>query len=177
MSRPVLSAHAHRDARQARLTPAEWVWTYNGLALAPVFTAAVLALGWIAERTASPLPTLLLVWVAVWGILLAVRTLDGPARVARREQAVLTRPLRDGRHVWAVPDGDRVRVYRIAEEPTRIPGAWPLVLGHRAHVADAREFDVDDESEDAHRFAAEAERQALPQPGARGLARVLNERR
>jgi hypothetical protein len=174
VSRPLARADVEQDALDARLTAAEWVWVHNGVALLPVFAAAVLVLG----STSSAILTVALAWVAVWGIVLLVRTLDPNRRRRRREQAVLSRPLRDGRHVWAVPDGERVRVYRVVEQRSRLPHVWPLVHGHRPQgVAEGLEFDAEREAEEAHRWADEAERRALPHPGARGLARVINERR
>jgi len=177
VAHPVSRDDAVQDALRARLTPAEWAWVHHGVALAPVFALAIVLLGLVAEATASALPSLALAWVAVAGIVLLVGTLDGRARRARRTQAVLTRPLREGRHVWAVPDGDRVRVYRVAEERRLVPHVWPLALGHRARVVEGREFHAEREAEEAHRFADEAERAALAGPGARGLVRVLNDPR
>jgi hypothetical protein len=178
VSTPVSSGHLDQDALDARLTPAEWAWVHNGVALLPAFAVAIVALGWLADRVTSPLPTLAVAWVAVWALVLLLRTLDPDRRRDRRMQAVLSRPLREGRHVWAVPDGERVRVYRVVEERRRMPHLWPVVLGHRVRmVAEGREFDADLEAEAAHRWADEAQRRALPQPAARGLARVINERR
>ena len=164
------------DARSQRLTPAEWAWTYNGVALAPAYLLAVVALAWLADRVDSALPTLAFVWVAVFGALHLVLTLTTTAARERRERAVLTRPLREGRHVWAVPDGDRVRVYRLAEGRSWVPHVWPVAVGHAPRVVEGREFDAEGEAKEAHRFADDAERAALG-TGARGLARVLNEPR
>jgi hypothetical protein len=176
VSRPLGGEEALRDARRERLTPAEWAWTYNGVALAPAYLLAVVALGWLADRVDSALPTLAFVWLAVLAALHLVLTLTTTAARRRRERAVLTRPLREGRHVWAVPDGERVRVYRLAEGRRWVPHAWPLALGYAPRVVEGREFDAEREAEEAHRWAADAERAAL-RPGGRGLARVLNDPR
>ena len=166
------------DLAREPLTPAERFWVYNAWVCLPLY-AGLAAIGAVLagpEGRSEPWsPWAYLVVIAVW---CAVVHLYGwwlsSLRGARRAEAVLSRPLREGRHVWAVAEGDRVRVWRVEPRPTRVPHLWPLALGVRGEVLEGREFAADEEADAAHEYAAELEHLARRQPGATALARAIN---
>ncbi len=135
-----------REARTEPLTWPERVWVYNVFALLPLYAAGIASSAVVAGANVwrsdsfSPWVTLTIVLVVVAVLHLWSWFLE-TALIGRRSKAVLSRPLRQGRHAWAVPSGDRVRVYAIEHERTVVPpclaararGArvccrWPRVL-------------------------------------------------
>jgi hypothetical protein len=169
-----------REARSAALTWPERLWVYNVFMLLPVYAAAALSAadlvgpgGW-KDATPSPWATVTVV-VIVAAMLHLWNWVMETVLMGRRSKAVLSRPLRHGRHSWATADGDRVRVYRIEPERTLVPHLWPLALGVRGRVDGGREFSAEDEAEAAFEYVAELERARRPDPAATALVRVLNE--
>jgi hypothetical protein len=92
---------------------------------------------------------------------------------SRRAQTVLSRPLREGRDVWAFADGDRVGVYRIAKEQVARAVPWRLTPTSRAAVVEGREFEAG-EADEAYRYAAEIEASQWMAAHAVQVARALN---
>lgn len=171
------------EARHAPLTWTERLWVYNVFALLPVYAALAVAAallaggdGWSDDSSTSLWPAVTIAVgtfaaLHVWCWFLEL-TIGG----GRRAKAVLSRPLRAGRHVWAYASGDRVRVYRLERDVSHVPHLWPLSLGVRARAAGGREFSADDEAEAAYAYAAEIERTSQPHLPARALADVINQR-
>jgi hypothetical protein len=168
------------EARCAVLTWPERLWVYNVFWLLSVYGAAagiaaalVGPRGW-RDATFSPWATVTTVLIVVGLLHLWSWTLEMKL-IGRRTKAVLSRPLRQGRHSWATASGDRVRVYRIESEHTVIPHLWPLALGLRGRVDGGREFSAEDEAEAAFEYVVELERASRPCPAATALAQVINE--
>ena len=176
--RELYFAMTSADLAREPLTPAERLWVYSAWAFLPLYAglAAVGALLAGPQGRGEPWgPWAYLVVVAAWcAVLHLYAWWLSSLRGARRAQAVLSRPLREGRHVWAVAEGDRVRVWRVEPRATRVPHLWPLALGVRGEVLEGREFAAEEEADAAHEYAAELEQLARRHPGATALARAIN---
>ncbi len=174
--RPLPFAHgAPSEARDARLSVAEWLWVCNAVVLLPVYVLLAVLGAVLADGAVVASPWALVSWLAFFGAVLHVASwLHECLSDSRRVKAVLSRPLREGRHVWATVVGDRVRVYRVEPQRTIVPHLWPLSLGVRGRVFEGREFDAEDDAEGAFAYAAEIERLSAPDAAARALASALN---
>jgi hypothetical protein len=153
---------------------------YNVFALLPVYAAGIAGSDALAGANAwrsnsfSPWVTMTIVLI-IAAVCHPVLWFMETMMMGRRSMAVLSRPLRRGRHVWAIASGDRVRVYAIERERAFVPHLWPLSLGIRGCVAGGREFSADDEAEAAFAYAAELDLAGRLHPAAAALARVINE--
>ena len=101
------SRDAMKRAARERLTPAECAWVYHPPLLVPLYVALVVLASTLADAAAVAIACLAAAHVSTWLAEVAVE----PG--GRRAKAVLARRLRNGRHVWSVADGDRVRVYEL----------------------------------------------------------------
>jgi hypothetical protein len=174
--RELWSTHEPDEARHGALTWSERIWVYNAFSLLPAYTGVVVAASLLAGgqpwRGGAPslwqaLSVVALLHIYNW---ILEMTVGG----GRRAKAVLSRPLRAGRHVWATANGDRVRVYRLEREACHVPHLWPLCLGVRARIVGGREFAADEEAEAAFAYAVEVERTNRRHLAARAIADVIN---
>jgi hypothetical protein len=169
------------EAKQTRLTWPERFWVYNVLLFVLLYAAAAATCAVLAgprgfsDKTFSPLATLTVLFPIAAEFHLLSWFMDMSLN-QRRAAAVLSRPLRHGHNVWAVPVGDSVRVYRVKPERTLAPHLWPLLLGRRGSVDGGREFSAEHEAEAAYDYAAELDQASRPDTSAVAVAQVINER-